>query len=93
MNHSACTVCREAGHSASKCPEVFSDLKWGFYEGASAGGGDGDCDDEHALEFNSVVCGLRLIQEIYLHRIVTRSMDLMQDTEIRAQLSTYKSNQ
>ena len=40
MEHPACTVCREAGHRASKCPEVFSDLKWGFYEGASAGGGD-----------------------------------------------------
>ena len=82
MDQLPCTVCRGGGHRASKCPEVFSDLKWGFYEGASAGGGDGDCDDEHALEFNSAVCGLPIIQEIYLHTFATRLMDQEQGIEI-----------
>ena len=93
MNHSACTVCNEAGHRASKCPEAFSDLKWGFYEGASAGGGDGDCDDEHTLNISLPSFELPLFQEIYLHTFVARSVDPMQGIESHAQLSTYKSNQ
>lgn len=48
---SPCTLCKESGHSASKCPCLHDVLKEGFYSGGGGGGGHShDDDDERARE-------------------------------------------
>lgn len=44
-----CSNCKERGHYAEKCPELWASLKEGFYKGGGGGGGGGggDDDDEH----------------------------------------------
>ena len=50
MNYSQCSICNERGHNQSKCPDLCSPLKPGFYSGGGTGGGHGgDDDDERAL--------------------------------------------
>jgi hypothetical protein len=46
---SPCSICKENGHSAKKCPSLHDVLKEGFYSGGGGGGGHShDEDDEHA---------------------------------------------
>lgn len=53
MNPIPCTICKEEGHHARKCPTLADPLKPGFYTGGGAGGGGGGeedetiCDDEY----------------------------------------------
>ena len=49
---SACSHCKENGHSASKCPSLHDVLKEGFYSGGGGGGGghSHDDDEERAAE-------------------------------------------
>jgi hypothetical protein len=42
---SPCTLCKEGGHTASKCPELRPPPQEGFYSGGGGGGGH-DHDDE-----------------------------------------------
>ncbi len=43
-----CSNCKERGHHAEKCPELWAPLKEGFYTGGGGGdGGGSDDDDEH----------------------------------------------
>ncbi len=50
MNGSGvCSNCKERGHNAEKCPELWSPLKDGFYTGGGGGGGGGSDDDEQAV--------------------------------------------
>ena len=51
---SACSHCKENGHSASKCPSLHDVLKEGFYSGGGGGGGHShdDDDDERARGYN-----------------------------------------
>ena len=42
-----CSNCKERGHHAEKCPELWAPLKEGFYTGGGDGGGGGGDDDEH----------------------------------------------
>jgi hypothetical protein len=46
---SPCSICKENGHSAKKCPSLHDVLKEGFYSGGGGGGGHShDDDDERA---------------------------------------------
>ena len=46
MNPIPCTICKEEGHTAGKCPTLVDPLKQGFYTGGGAGGGGGGEEDE-----------------------------------------------
>ena len=41
-----CSNCKERGHYAEKCPELWAPLKEGFYKGGGGGGGGGGGDDD-----------------------------------------------
>lgn len=46
MNTVACSVCKEAGHHTSRCPELSAPLKPGFFAPSGGGGGHSHDDDE-----------------------------------------------
>ena len=58
---SPCTLCKENGHLASKCPSLHDVLKEGFYSGGGGGGGHShDDDDEKARDVTSGVTNTQI---------------------------------
>lgn len=52
MNQFPCSVCQEAGHKSSHCPELSAPLKQGFYAPPAGARGHSDDEDEKLkLEF------------------------------------------
>ena len=49
MNYATCSLCKEQGHSAWKCPDLCNPLKPGFHSGGNGGGGHGGDDDDESL--------------------------------------------
>ena len=49
MEQHPCTICKEGGHRASKCPCLYDPLKEGFYSGGGQGGGHSHDDDDERL--------------------------------------------
>lgn len=45
MNFATCSLCKEQGHNAAKCPDLVDPLKPGF-SGAGGGGGGGHSHDD-----------------------------------------------
>ena len=43
---SPCSLCKQGGHNASKCPDLRAPLQEGFYSGGGGGGGHSHDDDE-----------------------------------------------
>jgi hypothetical protein len=50
----------EVGHRASKCPDAYSDLKQGFYEGGSAGGGGDYEEDDKCSKLSKLIVQISL---------------------------------
>ena len=46
MDVGACMICGGGGHSVSRCPELVSPLRGGFYSGGGGGGGGHGHDDD-----------------------------------------------
>lgn len=53
MNSFPCSVCKEAGHRAERCPELSAPLKPGFYA-PSGGGGQHSHDDDEKLKLEAL---------------------------------------
>ena len=50
MEQHPCTICKEGGHRASKCPALYEPLKEGFYSGGGQGGGHSHDDEDERLD-------------------------------------------
>ena len=57
-----CSNCKERGHYAEKCHELWAPLKEGFYKGGGGGGGGGGGDDDETLQTASQ---LEAVQQYY----------------------------
>ena len=81
---SACTICSEYTHKTSKCPELRSDTKEGFYSGGGSNRDYGGEDDRIQI---IITDGYELtqFQGILTHTIVTISTDQERDTGTRVQ--------
>lgn len=54
MNTTPCSVCKETGHQARRCPELSQPLQPGFYAPSGGGRYTGEDDDEK-LKFAKAV--------------------------------------
>lgn len=54
-----CSNCKERGHYAEKCPELWASLKEGFYSGGGGGGGGGGGDDDETLQTASQLAAVQ----------------------------------
>ena len=50
MESATCTLCKEHGHHADRCPELRDPLREGFYSGGGGGGGGSGGDDDERLQ-------------------------------------------
>ncbi len=50
MDGGVCNNCKEQGHHAEKCPDLWAPLKEGFYTGGGGGIGGGGEDEHLAAE-------------------------------------------
>ena len=69
MEQHPCTICKEGGHRASKCPALHEPLKEGFYSGGGQGGGHSHDDDDEHLDM------LRMLKQEY-EQLQLRAMAL-----------------
>ena len=66
----ACMICQERTHRASRCPCLHDPLKEGFYSGGGGGGGHSHDDDEERArhtayqKLEAVPPPVRLLQEL-----------------------------
>ena len=51
MNFATCSLCKEQGHAATKCPDLIDPLKPGFSGAGNSGGGHSHDEDEKLLLF------------------------------------------
>ena len=69
MDAGACMICGYGGHAVSRCPELVSPLRGGFYSGGGGGGGGhGHDDDDERLLL------LMKIRLYLIHKSFTRSL-------------------
>jgi hypothetical protein len=58
MNPIPCSVCKEEGHSAGKCPTLVDPLKPGFYTGGGGAGRYSEEEDESICDDGYYSCGV-----------------------------------
>ena len=54
MDITTCKLCNGQGHSSSRCKELCSDLREGFYKGGGPSGDHNDDDEEECLFINTI---------------------------------------
>ena len=52
--YTRCSLCKEEGHNAAKCPELTDPLQPGFSGAGGGGGNSHDHDDDESLSFSDV---------------------------------------
>ncbi len=53
--YTKCTLCKEEGHNANKCPDLTDPLQPGFSGAGGGGGNSHDHDDDESLSVSDVL--------------------------------------
>lgn len=51
MDKNTCCLCKEGGHTASNCPDLYDPLKEGFYSGGGGGGQGHSHEDDEKIRY------------------------------------------
>lgn len=82
MNGSCvCSNCKDRGHNAEKCPELWAPLRDGFYTGGGGGGGGGGDDEEDSLQTADVQQYYPALNKDDRTRRFFIHMDILPDTD------------